>query len=211
MSTLFNITCGAHVFVFYICTLFHITCGAHVFVFCERIRTNPYQLRLSEVCHELNIMFSITIGVGWLRLNDRSRRLRTIRKSCTFARDATRSTDASDLGCCDVASEDVLLLGVCVTFGCRSRLLLAREGAEYRVLLIFCCLHLFSKFFVKDIVLRPMRRADAIDHLASRLVERVSAKTLARHASAQSTQKAGDSPTTVASWSDEEQKTQHKC
>ena len=131
-------------------------------------------------------------------------------ESCTFARDATRSTDASDLGCCDVASEDVLLLGVCVTFGCRSRLLLAREGAEYRVLLIFCCLHLFSKFFVKDVGLRPMRRAEAIDH-RGRLVEGVAAKTLAHHASAQSTRKAGDSPTTVASWSDEEQKTQHKC
>jgi hypothetical protein len=98
-----------------------------------------------------------------------------------------------------------------VTFGCRSRLLLAREGAEYRVLLIFCCLHHFSKSFVKDVGLRPMRRADAIDHLASRLDDRVSAKTLASHASAQSTRKAGDSPTTVASWSDEEQKTQHKC
>ncbi len=79
------------------------------------------------------------------------------------------------------------------------------------MLLCICCVHLLSKSFVKDIILRRMRRAEAIDHLVSRLVERVSAKTLARHASAQSTQKAGDSPTTVASWSDEEQKTQHKC
>ncbi len=79
VCTLFNITCGAHVFVFCLRTLFYITCGAHVFVFCERIRMNTFHLRLSEVCHEFNILFSITIGVGWLRLNDRSRRLRTNR------------------------------------------------------------------------------------------------------------------------------------
>jgi hypothetical protein len=59
--------------------LFNITCGAHVFVFCERIRMSTFHLRLREVCHELNILFSITIGVGWLRLNDRSRRLTTNR------------------------------------------------------------------------------------------------------------------------------------
>ena len=110
MSTLFNITCGAHVFVFYVCTLFYITCGAHVFVFCERIRTNTFPLRLSEVCHELNIMFSITIGVGWLRINDRSRRLRTIRKNCTFARDVLYEAPCTALGlCCECIRSDSLL------------------------------------------------------------------------------------------------------
>jgi hypothetical protein len=59
--------------------LFYSTCGAQVFVFCERIRMITFHLRLREVCHELNILFSITIGVGWLRLNHRSRRLRTNR------------------------------------------------------------------------------------------------------------------------------------
>ena len=54
-------------------------------------------------------------------------------------------------------------------------------------------MNLFSNGVVQDIALRPMRITDAIDPLFGRFVEGVAAKTLARHASAHSTQEAGDS------------------